>query len=291
MAIPFDELPRSDLRVGEVYRGGSAPNIGADPLARLLGVGNQGGIRPGSKGRMVALFTTNEETEWPDRLEPEAGILTYFGDNRTAGQDLHERRGNCLLRDAWHALGNGAGGRREAPPFFVFAKAGSKRDVRFLGLAALGVADLEDDLAAVWSRSGEGSFLNYRARFTLLDAPVVQRAWLDALEQGTGLDEAPLAWTRWVETGVRVPLRAEWHLPGETKSLAGRLASRRRTSANLARRVRSRHGPPRLCLSPGLDPVGINVRTEHRHAHHELQDLHGRRPVPPSSRELASQDP
>ncbi|MHC4263735.1 MAG: hypothetical protein ACYSWX_14520 [Planctomycetota bacterium] len=215
MPVPFDELPTSDLLVGEVYRGGSAPNVGADPLARLLGVGNQGGIRPGGKGRIVALFTTKEETEWPDHLEPGSGILTYFGVNRTVGRDLHEPRGNRLLRDTWQALGDGADGRRKAPAFFVFEKVGSRRDVRFLGLATLGVADLEDDLAAVWSRSGEGSFLNYRARFTLLDAPVVKRVWLDALANDTGLDEVPLAWTRWVESGVRVPLRPEWHQPDD----------------------------------------------------------------------------
>lgn len=219
MPVPFEELPRSDLRVGEIYRGGSAPNVGADPLARLLpGVGNQGGIRSGRDGRMVALFTTKEEAEWPDRLEPDSGVLTYFGDNRTAGRDLHEPRGNRSLRDAWQALGGGADGRRQAPAFFVFEKTGSGRDVRFLGLAALGVADPEDDLAAVWSRSGEDSFLNYRARFTLLDAPVVARAWLDALEEGSALGPAPLAWTRWVETGVRVPLRPEWHLVGDAPS-------------------------------------------------------------------------
>lgn len=160
------------------------------------------------------MFTTKEETEWPDHLELNSAILTYFGDNRTAGRDLHEPRGNRLLRDAWQVLGNGASGRREAPAFFVFEKTGSRRDVRFLGLATLGVADLEDDLAAVWARTREGSFLNYRARFTLLDAPVVERARLDALADGTGLGEAPLAWTRWVETGVRVPLRAEWYLSG-----------------------------------------------------------------------------
>lgn len=167
---------------------------------------------------MAALFTTKEETEWPDHLEPDSGILTYFGDNRTAGRDLHEPRGNRLLRDAWQALGDGADGRRRAPAFFVFEKTGSKRDIRFLGLAALGVEDPEDDLAAVWTRTREGSFLNYRARFTLLDAPVVERAWLDALVDGTGLGEAPLAWTRWIETGVRVPLRAEWHASGDAQS-------------------------------------------------------------------------
>lgn len=217
MPVPFEELQASGLRVGEVYQGGSAPNVGADPLARLLGVGNQGGIRSGGHGRMVALFTTKEETEWPDHLEPESGIFTYFGDNRTVGRDLHDPRGNRLLRDAWQALGDGAAGRREAPPFFVFEKTGSRRDIRFLGLAALGVADLEDDLAAIWTRNRQGSFLNYRARFTLLDAPVVERAWIDSLAGGAGPCEAPLAWTRWIETGVRVPLRAEWHLHGDAQ--------------------------------------------------------------------------
>lgn len=111
-----------------VYAGGTAGNVSDDPLARLLpGVGNQGGFRfSGSPTRQdvrfAVLFTTGNQPDWPDDLDPRTGIFTYYGDNRSPGADLHDtpRRGNLLLRDTFDRHRGGL--RAKVPPFFCLRK-------------------------------------------------------------------------------------------------------------------------------------------------------------------------
>ncbi|PYX55540.1 MAG: hypothetical protein DMG76_17885 [Acidobacteria bacterium] len=93
--ISFGDLSIADLIVDAIYKGGSANNAGDDPIAKLLPCGNQGGFRfcgsttlPGC--RMAVLFSTFNEPDWPDLLEPETGRFMYFGDNRQPGHELHE---------------------------------------------------------------------------------------------------------------------------------------------------------------------------------------------------------
>src|SRR2546429_8982108 len=104
--IAIDELPTADLRVGALY-GGVTTGRSIDPLSRLLKVGIQGGIRGlGSpttdRMRLVALYSTGTESEWPDSVDEQTGVLTYFGDNRKSGQELLETslRGNLIFRNA-----------------------------------------------------------------------------------------------------------------------------------------------------------------------------------------------
>ena len=52
-------------------------------------------------------------------------------------------------------------------------------------------------------------FQNYQARFTVLDTPVVTRAWIDQLVSGQPLgSHCPAAWRAWVERGTYAPLLA-----------------------------------------------------------------------------------
>jgi hypothetical protein len=74
----FAELATADLVVDAVYEGGRAGNVGDDPLARLLPVGNQGGFRFRGKPptpRLVALLSTGGEPAWPDELDPYTGCV------------------------------------------------------------------------------------------------------------------------------------------------------------------------------------------------------------------------
>ena len=85
----FDSLEGADLLVGATYRGGPGTKTGDDPLSRLLGVGNQGGFRksgPWMNPNFVALYTTLEDPDWPDRIESEIGQFTYYGDNKKIGR-------------------------------------------------------------------------------------------------------------------------------------------------------------------------------------------------------------
>jgi hypothetical protein len=55
--------------------------------SELVPCGNQGGFRySGSRKkkrlRMVVLYTSGADPDWPDELDRETGLFTYFGDNR-----------------------------------------------------------------------------------------------------------------------------------------------------------------------------------------------------------------
>lgn len=220
--VPFGQLGKADLVLDAVYAGGSSGHSGDDALARLLpGTGNQGGFRyAGSpaKGtvRLVVLYTSGGEVDWPDHLDTETGTFTYYGDNKTPGKALHKtpRNGNVLLRDAFdHSHGTAGDRGTKVPPFLLFEKARAKgRAVRFRGLLAPGGPTLtsDDELAAIW-RSTEGKrFQNYRSRFTVLDVERVSRNWIThVLDGGDALaGECPEVWKTWVQSRVYRPLLA-----------------------------------------------------------------------------------
>jgi hypothetical protein len=215
--VPFDELQSSDLHVDACYEGGRFGNAGDDPLPRLLRVDSQGGFRKRGKvaGKldMLVLTSSMNDPDWPDFLDRETGIFTYYGDNKKPGRELHEtgRHGNLILQRIFTGARSGAEARVQVPPIFLFASSGSWRDVTFLGLAVAGASDLDasEELVAIWRTAMGSRFQNYRARFTVLDSAVISRAWIDSLIAGARDDSfAPEAWRIWVKTGRRRPLLA-----------------------------------------------------------------------------------
>jgi hypothetical protein len=216
--VEFGQLATADLVVDRVYRGGTAGNAGDDPLSRLLPVGNQGGFRTygrlvNDSVKLVVLYTSGAEPDWPDALDPYTGAFTYFGDNRSPGRDLHDtpRKGNLLLSRAFERAHMGRTGRGQVPPFLLFDKPGTGRDVRFRGLLAPGSDRIsgEEDLVAVWRTTRGQRFQNYRARFTVLNVPLVPRAWIGQVAAGQALGaDCPSAWRAWVESGSYTPLLA-----------------------------------------------------------------------------------
>ncbi|WP_069163878.1 restriction endonuclease [Nocardia altamirensis] len=212
-ATAFADLPTADLHVERRYLGGTRGTSGDDPLARLLPVGNQGGFRYKGSVRndsvkLAVLYTSGEELTWPDSLDPETGIFTYFGDNRRPGTELHDttRAGNLLLRNAFERAHGSADDRLRVPPFLYFEKSVPGRAVRFRGLLAPGAATLtsDADLSAIWRNASGSRFQNYRAFFTVLDVGVVPRDWLDAVLSGAPTISAgcPEPWRDWVEGRV-----------------------------------------------------------------------------------------
>lgn len=212
-----EALCKSDLIVDCVYEGGRSGNASDDPLHRLLPVSNQGGFRiVGTKTspRLIVLVTGMDDPDWPDDIDRETGVFTYFGDNKKPGRSLHStpRYGNELLRHIFDLAHAGRGARVRVPPVLVFAKTGEWRDVVFLGLAvpSTGALDSNEDLVAIW-RSVKGErFQNYRAKFSILDAAIIDRGWIFSVAKGeSNSDGAPLAWSSWVKTGKYCSLRAE----------------------------------------------------------------------------------
>ena len=209
------ELETADLIVDAVYEGiPRAKGTYADPLNKLVNVANQGGFRyRGTKDApsLVVLTSNLAEPDWPDELDTATGRFVYYGDNRQHGRELHEtgRFGNHLLRILFDHLH--LGNRHLCPPVLVFTALRAKRAFVFRGLCAPGFAGVPptQDLVAVWKSAGGQRFQNYRSVFTVLDAAVVPRNWIDSAKNGLPTkDGAPEAWRAWVESGNYRPLQA-----------------------------------------------------------------------------------
>jgi hypothetical protein len=219
--VSYADCRRSDLVIDAVYEGMPGGHLSGETLSQLLpGIGNLGGFRAAGRGddkKFVVLYTSGEDKDWPDHLDLNTGQVIYFGDNKTPGHELHDTGpgGNRILRHVFGLLHATPAGRARIPPFVVFRKyptATSARSVQFKGLAVPGFSGLPAtaDLVAVWKASGGQRFQNYQATFTILDVPVVARAWLDDLVAGNGLSiHAPKAWLDWTASGRYIALTAE----------------------------------------------------------------------------------
>lgn len=199
-------LESCDLNIDEVYGGSRVGNAKDDPLPKLLGVDSGAGFRVFGKRksietlRLVVLVTSFKNLEWPDSLDLETGVFTYYGDRHEPGP-LHQtpRDGNLILRNIFEALH--AADRSDIPPILLFAKTGRYRDMRFLGLAVPGAEGMsgDEDLVAVWRIKNGQRFQNYKAIFSVLDVPVIPRCWLEGLKDRSAdaLQGAPKEWLTW----------------------------------------------------------------------------------------------
>lgn len=67
-----------------------------------------------------------------------------------------------------------------------------------------------EDLVAVWKSTRGRRFQNYRSVFTILDVPVIRRAWIDDLLRGQPMmNDTPAAWKTWVDSGRYLVLTSE----------------------------------------------------------------------------------
>lgn len=214
--VAFDDLKEADLHVDSIYRGGRAGNSADDPLNALLKVSLMGGFRyRGSLQslELVVLTTTMSDPDWPDEVDRETGVFTYYGDNKKPGRELHAtpRHGNEILKQVFEMAHGKDEERALIPPIFVFASTGTWRDMVFIGLAVPGTSDLRagEDLVAIWKIAEGRRFQNYRARFTIIDVPVIRRDWIDDILNGnSSTPNAPQEWKTWTEAGDRKALLA-----------------------------------------------------------------------------------
>ena len=231
-------MPLSELRVDALYRNTANWKNASDEFNVFFrfpdgGINNAAGFRPKKKAAgstdivscaFCLLVTNFGETEWPDDLDPETGIFTYFGDNRSPGRRINETNvgGNRLLEFVFGQTHLDA--RESVPPILCFEKllAGSGAVMRFLGLACPGVKGVSalEDLVAVWRIKGRQRFQNYRSLFTILRTEVVSRLWLDDLVNGKKPTDSPFCpdvWRRWVKKGIYTPLQAARQVVPRTK--------------------------------------------------------------------------
>lgn len=220
----------ADLLVDKIYGGSRNGNSSDDPLPGLLGVDNGAGFRhlgkrPGVDTLKLLVLKSNfNEPDWPDHLDYETGLLTYYGDNKKIG-DLHStpRQGNLILKNLFEAT-HASPCSQHFPVILLFGGTGVYRDVRFLGLAVPGAASLgpDEDLVALWRSNGPGNirFQNYKAKFTILDVPQVSRDWLNDIKNGNAVKSphAPKAWLDWVYKRSYRPLLAPHSLDIRSKA-------------------------------------------------------------------------
>ena len=172
---------------------------------------------------LVVLTTTLSDPDWPDAIDQETGVFTYYGDNKSPGRELHAtpRFGNEILRRLFDMAHGGPEQRRRLPPILVFTSARTWRDVIFAGLVVPGTSDLRasEDLVAIWKIANGRRFQNYRARFTILNTHMVSREWINDVIAGRPYSpSAPEAWKAWVDSGERRPLLATRSIEHRRKS-------------------------------------------------------------------------
>ena len=213
-SVSFEDLHKSGLRVGCLYKSGTENTTGDDPIAKLVAVGNRGGFRlagPENHRHLCVLYSTQAERHWPDKIDRSSGTFRYYGDNRDPKKDIHERKGNRFLRDVFEHLR--AGRRDQIPPILFFTKRRGGMDVVFEGLCAPGAPGVDDSkYLEVVSKPNEWGirFQNYSAIFTILDAVELTREWLDSLvgADSEDLESVPEAWRNWVASGEYRVLRS-----------------------------------------------------------------------------------
>jgi len=221
--IQFENLSESDLVVDAIYEGGTQGNMGAEPIHKILPVGNESGFRirnlsPKNKKKvLVVLYSSLDDDDWPDSIDTTLGILTYFGDNKKPGKALHDtsKGGNKLLSEYFNIIHNDEVANDQIPPFFIFTKCPtvkSGRSVQFRGVVVPGHPSLTSiqDLVAIWKTTDGQRFQNYRSTFSILNIPVVSREWIkDILAGNHNSDNAPQAWKTWVEKSTYKILTSE----------------------------------------------------------------------------------
>ena len=220
--VPFSDLRTADLYIDTIYKGGSSGNKSDEVISKVMNVENSKGFRKryitDHRGKRttnlayVCIHSTGEEIEWQDTMDRTLGRFTYYGDNRIAGNPILQTDGggNRVLQTIFSDLSLGL--RKQIPPIFVFQKC-CGWDEMFLGLAVPGDRRInpQDALVALWAQNNQGRYQNYRAQFTILDVPEIDRRWLEDLRRGAGFQSvyAPPVWKKWVTTGEYTPLITE----------------------------------------------------------------------------------
>ena len=91
----FSSLASADLVIDAVYEGGTKGNSADDVLGRLIpGAGNQGGFRQvggWTAPKLVVLYSSVEDPDWPDFIDIYTGVFTFFGDNKRPGASCMKR--------------------------------------------------------------------------------------------------------------------------------------------------------------------------------------------------------
>ena len=214
-------VSKLDLKIDTKYPNYPQPRANRS-YTDMLGIARGGAIRQVNKsnasqyegcGRFayVALSTTFDVNEWPDRLIKQTGDVFFYGDNRDNTKNIDDRIGNKILTEIFKCTHRDED-RQLIPPILLFEtknKATEKGQEtgysKFLGLLVPGTMNEGfDDLVQEWRINDEGDrFPNYKARFTILNVKTVSREWLRMrVEDPEHSDDlAPNEWKNYIKRG------------------------------------------------------------------------------------------
>ena len=225
--ISYYEIAFNNLVVDCVYEDSrelGSPLKGQPLLKIFPGIGNMKGIRVAGRKphwTLYVLTSTQREADWPDVLDESSGVLTYWGDNRTPGRELHHASGNLMFREIFERANGTKESRASVPPGFYFTPGDQGRDIVFRGLVVPKTvhSDNAEDLIAVWRSTGGERFQNYRAKFSIIDKSEINLDWISSILRGQErLELAPKAWKTWVNSGKLEVLEAPRTLEYRKKS-------------------------------------------------------------------------
>ena len=215
--VKYSEIDKSNLIIDCTYQDSRAPGspINQQPLLKIFpGLGNMKGIRVVGNvpnWKLYVLTSTESESDWPDYLDPISGVLTYWGDNRTPGKEIHQQPGNRFFREIFGWANLSKSERERIPPGFYFTHGDYGRDMVFRGLIIPKTNQVgnTDDLISVWRSKDKQRFQNYRAKFSVLDSTEIDLNWIRSVLEGREkMELAPKAWTEWKTRGIIRPLEA-----------------------------------------------------------------------------------
>ena len=305
----FSELGSADLVVYAVYEGGESQNLSAEVISKLIPrLGNAGGIRyvgDAESTPLVVLFSNGSNPDWPDYLDEFRGTFHYYGDNRTPGVKVLEKKGNRVLNHAFAKAHGDSQLRAQSPIFLIFESINEGHSVRFRGLAVPGnnLLQADEDLIAIWRVSKGIRFQNFRAVFTILDEGEINGDWIRKIASTKKMDiedvRAPKTLKKWIATATYSPLAAEQlkvarsqneQTPSDevSKSLIEvirehcgnddylfeviaveiwRMASNEPMEVDLTRRYRDggRDAIGRIFIGPNDDPISLEFCLEAKH--------------------------
>jgi len=251
LTVPFSRLGKLDLTAGTIYEGGRAGNASDDPLARILKGGNAGSFRYcGSVGDLnyLIIIISPDDPNWADSIDIDSSTITCYGDNRRPGGRLLDtpKNGNLILKKLFGSLRSAKDPRKAVSPIFIFCRypnQASPRSVQFIGIAAPGSPHVQatKSLTYIQRRINSQRFYNYCATFTILDIPMISRAWIDDLEAGqTNSKHRPIVWNMWQKSGLYRPIKAK--RPQRCRSVQNQLPKRTDSKAMLLKLYRYFNG-------------------------------------------------
>ncbi len=218
MTVSFEQIEKNefDLIVDEVYVGGTKGNISDEIISKIFGVSNTSGIRFLNSDtvlpKIMVLYSDGENIDWPDYIDLETGTLTYYGDNRKPGHDIHSKKGNQKINEIFKALYKE--NRDNIPPIFLMWKhpIPNSRSMKFMGLLVPGtIKKSNEDLIAMWFIKRNERFQNYKIKFTVLNENRIKNEWLKDIKNGNAIcsKHAPKSWVQWIKSGKINPLLAK----------------------------------------------------------------------------------